>query len=262
VSLPLLRTARTAPEWLARPEEPFTWKPLFVRRSLGLAVVGACASGRFRAPADAVGPVVDEAVAEWGRTGWRTFHWEPWVAGLTPGARAVVLADALCWATALWSSLDWAALSRAPRFGGVDDQWICPASRTLRLKARAEVRVPLGEGSALVSVSTGCPGTGWADELAYLALVAGMRSPTRPIPARVMGLWPDAGFHSSVDIDHRSLDGAVDRVVATVAATVEARTLVSEPARPSGQPEHGRRFADPGLRTGLWPPWRRAFRPP
>jgi hypothetical protein len=79
-------------------------------------------------------------------------------------------------------------------------------------------------------VSTGCPGTGWADELAYLALVAGMRSPTRPIPARVMGLWPDAGFHSSVDIDHRSLDGAVDRVVATVAATVEARTLVSEPA--------------------------------
>ena len=237
VTLPLLRLARTGPELLAQPEEPFSWRPAFVRRSLGLAVVSSCARGRFRAPADAVAPVADEAVAEWERTGWRTFHWEPWLAGLAPGARAVVLADSLTWATALWSSLDWGVFASPPQIGGVDDQWICPASRTLRLKARAELRVPLqpapsrhrrGGGSApaaaLVSVSTGCPGDGWADELAYLALAAGLRSTTRPVPARVVGLWPDAGSHASVDIDRQALDGAVDRVVTTVAAVVEARS--------------------------------------
>jgi hypothetical protein len=237
VNLPLLRRALTGADRLDRAEESFSWRPAFVRRSLGLAVVSACARGRFRTPAEAVGPVADEAVMEWDRTGWRTFHWEPWLAGLAPGARAVVLGDALTWATVLWSWFDWGAFASPPRIGGVDDQWICPANRTLRLKGRAELRVPLGpagsgvrpdEGSmptaALVSVSGGCPGDGWADELAYLALVAGLRSPTRPVPSRVVGLWPDAGFHTGVEIDRRALEGAVDRVVATVAVVVDARS--------------------------------------
>jgi hypothetical protein len=236
----LLRLARSDPQQLAGAEEPFAWKPAFARRSLGLAVVSACASGRFRTPADAVGPVAAEAVDQWKRTGWRTFHWEPWLAGLPTGARAAVLADALTWATALWSSFDWRALPAPAQIGGVDDQWICPAVRTMRLKARAELRVPLTgphgggapgrcppSGPALVSVSGGCPGDGWPDELGYLALVAGLRSPTRPVPSRVLGLWPDAGFHSSVEVDREVLLGAVDRVVATVTAVVSARRAPS-----------------------------------
>jgi hypothetical protein len=230
----LLRRARADPRQLVVDEEPFAWKPAFARRSLGLAVVSACASGRFRTPADAVGPVAAEAVDQWKRTGWRTFHWEPWLAGLPTGARVAVLADALTWATALWSSFDWRALPAPVQIGGVDDQWICPAARTMRLKARAELRVPLAgrrgggpgrcpPGPALVSVSGGCPGDGWPEELGYLALVAGLRSPTRPVPSRVLGLWPDAGFHSSVEIDGEVLLGAVDRVVTTVTAVVGAR---------------------------------------
>ncbi len=241
VTLPLLRTVGIDPGALGRPEEPFAWKSVFVRRSLGLAVVDACAGRRFRTPAEAIEPVAAGAVSEWERTGWRTFHWEPWLAGLAPGARAVVLADALTWATALWSSLDWAAFGAPPQIGGVDDQWICPARRTMRLKGRAELRVPLGaarrhgrpglEGSgsatALVSVSAGSPGARWAEELAYLGLVAGLRCPTRPVPTRVVGLWPDAGMHSSVEIDGEVLGTASDRVVATVAAVVDARISAS-----------------------------------
>ena len=47
VDLPLLRTARSHPERLVAPEEPFAWRPVFVRRSLGLAVVDACAADAF-----------------------------------------------------------------------------------------------------------------------------------------------------------------------------------------------------------------------
>ena len=242
VTVPTLRQALVDPDRLARPEEPFRWKSAFVRRSLGLAVVEACASGRFRAPARAVGPIADEAVAEWERTGWRTFHWEPWLAGLTSGARAMVLADAVGWATGVWSLLDWRSLASDAQVGGAYDQWVSPAPRTIRLKARSEVRVPIpgsdpdtaheptsGPRTALVSVSGGCPTPGWADELAYLALVAGLRSTSRPVPARVMGLWPDAGIHRCVEIDAVALDRVTDRVVATVAAVVEAR-LAAVPA--------------------------------
>ena len=169
VDLPLLRRARTRPEALSEPDEPFAWRPVFVRRSLGLAVVDACAHRRFRSPLDAVGPVVAEAVDQWRETGWRTYHWEPWVAGLAPGARAAVLAEAVGWASSLWSALDWSVIGGVPEIGGSDDTWVCPAVRTLRLKGRSELRVPLvagtsaprvrgdGEAVALVSVSGGHP---------------------------------------------------------------------------------------------------------
>ncbi len=246
ITVATLRRALMEPERLVRPEAPFRWRPAFVRRSLGLAAVEACAAGRFRAPAQAVGPIADEAVSEWQRTGWRAFHWEPWLAGLARGARAVVLADAVGWASGLWASLDWAVLAPDVRFGGAYDQWTCPGTRTVRLKARSELRVPLAEpvsGSghgqsherrtALVSVRSGCPAPGWADELAFVALVAGVRSPSHPVPARVMGLWLDAGIHRCVEIDALSIDRVTDRVVATVGALAEARlSCRPAPGRP------------------------------
>jgi len=236
VTLPVLRQARQRPESLADTEEPFAWRPIFVRRSLGLAVVEACARGRFRTPLEAVGPVTDEAVGRWEETGWRTFHWEPWVAGLAPGARAMVLAEAVGWASSLWSSLHWSSIPARSRFGGTDDQWVCPAVPPVRLKGRSELCVPVdvrgpsgrdGGTVALVSVAGGCPTDTWSEELAYLALVASLRSPSLPVPARVLGLWPDAGTDRSVEIDTGTLALAADRVVATTAAVVRSRLVVS-----------------------------------
>ena len=256
VTLPVLRQARSCPELLAGPEEPFAWKPLFVRRSLGLAIVDSCVTGRFHTPLEAAGPLADEAVAGWHRTGWRTFHWEPWFAGLADGARAAVLAEAVSWATSLWTAFEWRALGSLPQVGGVDDQWSCPASRALRMKGRSELRVALavdrawdgqragaGDGRhpeesgrlhrpvALVSMSGGRPGSSWAEELAFLALAAGLRSPSRPVPARVVGLWPDSGIHGTVEVGADILMAAADRVVSTVGLVVDARLSVADPGR-------------------------------
>jgi hypothetical protein len=228
VTLPLLRRARTDPEGAAM-DEPFSWKPALVRRSLGLAVVDACVSGRFASPAEAVGPVVEAAVAEWERTGWRTFHWEPWFAGLPQGARAVVLAEALSWATVLLSSLDRRLLGTSPQIGGGDDQWVCPAPRTVRLKSRSDLRVGGGgDAHALLSVASGCPGPEWDVELGYLALVAALRSPSRPVATRVTGLWPDAGASRTTEIDAPALAAAADLVVATVASVVAGRLTLGQ----------------------------------
>jgi len=234
VTLPLLRRARTCPGSVGRPDAPFAWKPVFARRSLGLAAVRACADGRFRGPAEAVGPLASASVDEWRRTGRRTFHWEPWFEGLGDGARAVVLAEATTWAGPLWAAADWAALGGRAVLGGPDDLWTCPGPRTVRLKGRWEARVapsrptggaegPPAAGPVLVSVSGGIPDGGWADELAFLALVAALRSTDQPVPARVVGLWPEAGERRTVEVDEASLTDAAERVVAVVASVVDAR---------------------------------------
>jgi len=228
VTLPLLRRAGSRPDTVDLAEDPFTWKPVFVRRSLGLAAVRACAEGRFRSPAGAVGPLAEHAVDEWRRTGWRTFHWEPWFAGLGAGARAVVLAEAITWATHLWESADWVALGARARIGGPDDLWTCPGPRTVRLKGRCEARVEpgaggAGAGAALVSVACGSPSSGWVEELGYLALVAVLRAPEQPVPARVVGLWPEAGTRRTVEVDESLLAAAADRVVDAVSLVVRSR---------------------------------------
>jgi hypothetical protein len=228
VGLPTLRRARSRPEMVGAPEPPFAWKPAFARRSLGLAAVQACVEGRFHAPAAAVGPLAEQAVEEWRRTGWRTFHWEPWFAGLAAGGRAVVLAEAIAWSTPVWAAFDWASLGSRCDIGGPDDWWTCPpapSARAVRLRGRCELRVhldgaaggsaasaPGGGGTALVSVAGGGPGDGSREELAYLALVAGLSADDRPVPARVLGLWPDAAAHRTVEVDECVLTGAADRV--------------------------------------------------
>ncbi len=230
VSLATLRRAGSRPAAVGTADEPFAWKPVFVRRSLGLAAVRACLGGRFRAPADAVAPLADEALEEWRRTGWRTFHWEPWCAGLGQGGRAVVLAEAVTWATALWTAVDWTVLARAATVGGADDLWTCPGPRTVRLKARCEVRLrdrsaPVAHGgpSALVSLASGVPGPGWQGELGYLALTAGLRAPDHGVPSRVVGLWPETGDRRMVEVDRAVLDDAARLVVSTVDAIATAR---------------------------------------
>jgi hypothetical protein len=228
VGLRQLRLARYRPESLDVPEEPFAWKPVFVRRSLGIAAVRACAEGRFRGPAEAVGPLADRAVEEWRRSGWRTFHWEPWFAGLGAGGRALVLAEAVTWATPMWAGLDWRLLGDSVELAPPDDRWSLPGGGRVRLRGRSEARVVRPDrtsaaprSAALLSVSGGRPGDGWADELAFLGLVAGLASPAGPVPSRVVGMWPEAGVHLAVGLDEPTLAGAVDRVVDTVAVTTD-----------------------------------------
>ncbi len=218
------------------------WKPAFVRRSLGTAIVEACARGRFRAPAEAAGPVLEAALAAWRRTGWRTYHWEPWVAGLAGGARAAVLGEAVTWATVLWSSFEWAAMDGRAAFDSTSERWSSASAPGVLLTARAEMRLALRADTshptdtpplALVSVHGGTPPPDPQVDVAHPALVAALCAPSRPVPARSVGLWPDAGHVECADIDIRALDAAVDRVVSAVrrlSAHRRGRTAPSEGA--------------------------------
>lgn len=253
VTIPMLRRAHSGAGRAAAWDEPFRWKPLFVRRSLGLAAIEACSLGRYRSPAQAVGPVADQAVVTWQHSGWRRYHWEPWLSYQPPAARAVVLAEAARWATSLWCAFDWAALGPDVRVGGPDEQWRCPPNGTVRLRGRVDLRVPVAtadrrplsdsrradrgpEGArprrferpeghpplreALVVTSAGVPPPTWESDLAFPALVSALCRPRRPVPCRVMGIWPDAGVQHTVEIGVEALDQVAGRVVAAVATMV------------------------------------------
>ncbi len=230
VTLRTVRLAGSCTSAVGIPEPRFVWKPFLARRSLGLAAVRACAAGRYRGPAEAVAPLAEAALEEWRRTGWRTYYWEPWFAGLGPGARAVVLAEGVGWATSLWTGLDWGLLHGRAEPGRAGGCWSSPGSRTVRCKARTELRVACppargvrsphrgAGGTALVSLSAGCPGAEWQEELAYIALVDGLGSSTHPVGTRVLGLWPDAGIRRILEVDEPLLHAAADRVITTVSA--------------------------------------------
>ncbi len=220
VTLPTLRRALTKGGRHPASEEPFRWKPAFVRRSLGLAAIEACREGRYRSPAEAVGPVADDAVATWQRSGWRTYHWEPWLSYQPAGARAVVLAEATRWATSLWCAFDWSALGPTVRVGGPDEQWRCPPNGAVRLRGRVDLRVAGPMGEALVVTAAGAPPPDSECDLAFPALVAALSRPRRSIPRRVVGIWPDAGGHRIVDIGPSALERIAGRVVEAVMAMV------------------------------------------
>jgi len=238
VTLPLLRRLASRPGEGPFPEEPFAWKPGFIRRSLGVALLGACRRGLHDAPSVAVGPVLDEALAAWNATGQQVYHWEPWVASLGAGGRAAVMADAVGWATGVWTALPWDHLATEANlsFVATDDQWVCPTARSVRLKARADLLVThnpgptRGAGDVLVLVGPGLPPGSWTTELGMVALLSMLSRPGRDIPARVVGLWPEAGAFRVADIDDDLLDRSVNRVIGTVELLRTFRTPAVEAA--------------------------------
>ena len=234
VGLPLLRRARYRPEplGLRRASRSPGSRPSSAGRSASrpCGPVHRAGSGDRSA---AVGPLADHAVESWRRTGWRTFHWEPWFAGLGAGGRSVVLAEAVTWATPLWATFDWSERSGAWSIWAVaDDRWACPGT-SVRLKGRCRGPRPAGDGRA---ARRSCR---WRRAV---PVTAGVRSsPSSPWSAQWSPSGPAGGvpggravarrrFPAGVDGRRGGLDGRRRRVVDAVAMAADVRGAGPVPA--------------------------------
>ena len=72
--------------------------------------------------------------------------WAAWYGGLGAGGRAMVEAEAVTWATQLWTALEWERLVQ-PMVGGPDDWWDCPGTRVADLEGPGR-RPGAGRGAA------------------------------------------------------------------------------------------------------------------
>jgi hypothetical protein len=222
--------AHERPERLVAGDGPFVASPATCRRAVGLAAVARCLRRRSATPAAAVAQVLaagveDAAAAESGGPtdpGARAPWWAGWYTGLGAGGRAMVEAEAVTWATQLWTALEWDRLGQ-PVVGGADDWWDCPGTRALTLRGHAEVRVRTGGRPALLVVGSGVPPPHWRVALGFPALVSALARGVRAVPARVVGLWPASGQVRILPVDGPSLFDAATAVVSATATCVDAR---------------------------------------
>ena len=222
-----LVVARDHPERCALRRDGFVPSPRRCRRAIGVAAVERCVRGRASTPQTAVAEVLesgveDLAAAARAQGGQSPPWWAEWYAGLALGGRATVQAEALTWATQLWTALDWCRFERPPVIGGRDDWWDCPGRRQLAVRGRAEVRAWAGSRPAMLVVAAGSPGTGWRAELAQRALVVALARGEGPIPARVVGLWPTSGLVRICEVDITALHEAAAALVSAVGTWVNA----------------------------------------
>lgn len=214
--------------------EPFVISPVRCRRAIGVAAVQRCARGHCSSPQRAVseilcGALEDVATAQREAGSPRPAWWAEWYAGLPPGGRAVVEAEAVTWATQLWSAIDWDRFERPPVLTGRDDSWRCPGPCGLLLRGRVDVRAVRDDRQAFLVVAAGFPRASWRPQLAYPALVAALARGRRAMPARVIGVWPASGLVRICEVDQSALGEAAAALV--IAAKTYSKSLDHEPAR-------------------------------
>jgi len=221
--------AREHPERVGADGGPFVPSPVRCRRAVGLNAVARCLRGGSPTPATAVAEVLaagvedaTDAVDPTVRPPW----WAGWYGSLSAGGRAMVEAEAVTWATQLWTALEWEQLGPTT-VGGGDDWWDCPRSRHLTLRGQADVRVRAGGRPVLLVVGGGVPPSDWRRPLGYPALVAALARGERSVPARVVGLWPASGQVRILPVDHGVLVDTAAAVVDAVAVWVRRRDLPS-----------------------------------
>jgi hypothetical protein len=201
-------------------DEPFTPSAARCRRAIGLDAVRRCLGDDRPPPATAVAEVLAAAVravelpdAGGGTVPW----WAPWYTSSSSGARAVVQAEAVTWATALWTALDWERFVRVD-VGGTRLRWVSPGpTGGVVLRARAEVRSWVGHAPVLLLARGGAPSGDWRPGLGFPALVAALAHDQRAVPRRVVGWWPAAGQVRIAEVDAGLLDVSADAVATAMA---------------------------------------------
>ncbi len=233
----LLSALRQPERCSAAADDSFVPSPRVCRRAVGTVAVNRCVRGWSRSPASAVAEVLaagaDDATRQQASDPNGPPWWAAWYSQLPPGGRAAVAADAVTWASQLFSAFEWERFDRPPVIGGRDDWWRTSGGR-LALRGRVEVRAQLEGTSAFAVMAHGWSDTYWRTRLGFPALVCLLARGERAVPSRVVGIWPASGQIRVLPVDVPALRQVADSVLAAVATLVDARLeSASGTTRPS-----------------------------
>jgi hypothetical protein len=208
-------------------EQPFQWNPWTARRQLGLEVVRTSLGRPHLSPLEATRDAISRLIRH------ASEDRDPgtlsgWIAGLPLGARAVVEAEAVLWATQLLSAVVWT--QPAARLVGFDRSVVpCDAPRVI-VRGRVDVELrpachPDQDAHAptggILVMMTGHPLPSARLELAVTALATALSDRPGNVPARVVGFWPQSGRALSLPINVDLLLRGSGAVVETIRSDVE-----------------------------------------
>ena len=218
-----VRAAATCPATaVPDPEEAFAWTPATAARTLGLRAVAHHLRGDSGAMPieEAVDAVVADLMADGGDRSPG-----PWLAQLTPPARAVALSHARRWAE---QAVAWLPLRlvgrRELRF--LDDDWWRPGAQASRgrglvVHGRRDITVAVGGRQVAVTVAGGTASGPGLAEVDALTALAGLLGDPRGRLVRVVRVHPASGEVVSVDVTAALVERAVGVVLATAAVLAQ-----------------------------------------
>jgi len=204
---------------------PFAWGTRAARRAIGTAAARGVAQGRhadaLRAASEEVERLCDRAERGLSRPG----SLGAWLRGEPAPVRSLCALEAATWAGGLLALVTPA--TQGALGVGVADAWFEVPGTKLTLHGRRDAIAAAGERRSILRLRDGLPGDASLAGLAVEGLVESLAAPTRALPARVVGAWPDAGVCLVMDFDE------------DVARTA-ARGLVSAAVRRCVVPEDDR----------------------
>lgn len=210
-------------------DRPFRWSPWTARRPIALEALRIWMARPKLSPLRAVDSAVESLLA---RSDGRSRSLGEWLGGLPAGARGVVQAEAVTWATQLVSALEWGRLEGAAI--GTDRSVVFEGAPRFRLHARIDVRISLSgtedraEASALFLAMTGRPGPTTPEELGLAALTSALH-PRLGLPSRVIGWWPQCGRAAIADVDLSLLRRTAEAVVGCAGSSTPSGGRPEEP---------------------------------
>ncbi|HQU26788.1 MAG TPA: hypothetical protein PLS29_07135 [Acidimicrobiales bacterium] len=202
----------------------FAWSPARARRALGRGALRRLTADPSRTPLAAVTEeVLDHlARAATGYVGSGTLA--AYLAAVDDATRALCAAEAVTWATQTGEAA--ATLSHPWAIPPADPYYDVPGARTT-LRGQRDLVVSAGAGRVLVRVRAGAPGRSAGAGLRVDLLVDALADASGAPPARVVGLWPEAGVALSVD---GTLEDLRAGARAVVRALVVGRRRALQPA--------------------------------
>jgi hypothetical protein len=203
---------------------PFRWNPSTARRAIGNAALRRAVNQPALSLGEAVRDEIDDlllrASSGYARAGSLAY----WLCGLTRPVLGLVNADAVNWVTQLLETAE--GLTHAWQVPASDAYYDVATARTT-LRGRRDLVVSRDESRIILRLRAGAPGKSAGpglradmtiDALAHLEGIA---------PARIIGVWPEAGVVLSVDGTMADLRAGARDLVRTAVVHRRSRMAIA-----------------------------------
>ena len=174
----------------------FRWSPASARRVLGNAALRRVGAPRTTPLIEAVRDELLDHLLRAAAGHARTGSLADWLAHSPAPVHALVTAEALSWAAQV---VEIGEGLEEPWSVALSDAYYDVAGARTTLRARRDLVTIRGEESVLVRLRSGSPGKSAGAGLRADLTIATLADPRGVAPARLIGLWPDAGVCLAVD---------------------------------------------------------------
>jgi hypothetical protein len=208
-------------EQAGQPGPAFRWSPATTRRLLGNAALRRAAAQPLTTITDAVRDELADQMLRATSGYARDGSLSNWLACAPHPVIGLVTAEAVNWATQLQEITEGIA---APWSVPTSDAYYDVASARTTLRARRDVVIDRGDTRVIVRVRSGSPGKSAGPGLRADLTIDTLADHEGFAPARLIGLWPEAGVCLCVDGTMTDLRAGARDLVRTAVAQRRQRT--------------------------------------